>query len=50
MVDEFAQSIREDRAPQTDGRAGLRILRVLESASASMASGGALRSISEALD
>jgi len=50
VVDEFAQSIREDRAPQTDGRAGLRILRVLESASASMASGGALRSISEALD
>jgi predicted dehydrogenase len=49
MVGEFADSIREHRAPQTDGRAGLRIMRVLESASASMASNGAMRSINEEL-
>jgi predicted dehydrogenase len=47
VVDEFAHSIREHRAPQTDGHAGLRIMRVLESASASMASDGAMRSIDE---
>jgi predicted dehydrogenase len=45
VVDEFAQSIREHRAPQTDGQAGLRILRILESASASMAADSAMRSI-----
>ncbi len=32
MVAEFAASIREGRAPRTDGRAGLRVLSVLEAA------------------
>jgi predicted dehydrogenase len=47
VVDEFSQSIREHRAPKTDGRAGLRVMRVLESASASMASHGAMRYLDE---
>lgn len=33
VVSEFAASIREERAPLTDGRAGLRVLEVLEQAS-----------------
>ena len=50
MVDEFARSIREHRAPQTDGRAGLRVMRVLESASASMAANGAMRFLDNEVD
>ncbi|WP_134742401.1 Gfo/Idh/MocA family oxidoreductase [Nocardioides sp. 503] len=42
MVEEFAASIREERAPRTDGRAGLRILHVLEAAGASMRAQGTL--------
>lgn len=42
MVAEFAASIREGRAPRTDGNAGLRVLDVLESASRSLADGGRL--------
>ena len=42
MVAEFAASIREGRAPRTDGRAGLRVLKVLEAASRSLADGGRL--------
>jgi len=38
---EFAESIVEGRAPLTDGRAGLRVLALLEAASQSLASGGA---------
>jgi predicted dehydrogenase len=45
VVDEFARSIREGRPPRTDGHAGLRIMRILEAASASMASQGALQSV-----
>ncbi len=45
VVTEFAQSIRGHRAPQTDGHSGLRIMRMLEAASASMASDGAMKSI-----
>jgi predicted dehydrogenase len=48
VVDEFARSIREHRAPKTDGRAGLRVMRVLESASASMAHDGTMRYLEEA--
>ncbi|TDC53153.1 Gfo/Idh/MocA family oxidoreductase [Jiangella ureilytica] len=40
MVGEFAASIREGRAPRTDGAAGLRVLGVLEAASASLTAGG----------
>ncbi len=50
VVDEFALSIREHRAPQTDGRAGLRVMRVLESASSSMASHGAMRFLGEEIN
>ncbi|MGB8382009.1 MAG: Gfo/Idh/MocA family oxidoreductase [Dermatophilaceae bacterium] len=42
MVEEFAASIREGHAPRTDGGAGLRVIQVLEAASRSLSSGGAL--------
>ena len=42
MVGEFAASIREGRAPRTDGAAGLRVLDVLEASSRSLADGGRL--------
>jgi predicted dehydrogenase len=42
MVSEFAGAIREGRAPRTDGNAGLRVLSVLEAASASLADSGRL--------
>ena len=41
MAAEFAESIRERRAPRTDGQAGLRVLSVLEAASRSLADNGA---------
>jgi predicted dehydrogenase len=41
MASEFAAAINEDRAPQTDGLAGLRVLTVLEAVSASLRVGGA---------
>lgn len=37
MVTEFASAIREERPALTDGRAGLRVLRVLEAASRNLA-------------
>ncbi|WP_245778146.1 Gfo/Idh/MocA family protein [Lentzea xinjiangensis] len=40
MMAEFAASIAEERPPLTDGRAGLRVLSVLEAASESLRSGG----------
>lgn len=39
---EFCDAIRDRRSPLTDGRAGLRVLSVLEAASASLARGGAV--------
>jgi len=42
MVDEFAGAIRERRAPLTDGRAGLRVLDILEAASRSLEFRGAV--------
>lgn len=42
MVGEFADAIRSGRAPRTDGHAGIRVLRVLEASSASLASAGTL--------
>jgi predicted dehydrogenase len=42
MVAEFACAIREGRAPRTDGRAGLRVLDILEGASQSLAFKGAV--------
>ncbi|WP_235921622.1 Gfo/Idh/MocA family protein [Lentzea tibetensis] len=41
VMAEFAASITEGRPPLTDGRAGLRVLAVLEAASESLANGGA---------
>lgn len=41
VVAEFAGAIREARAPLTDGHAGLRVLEILEAASASLAADGA---------
>lgn len=40
VVAELAASIRERRAPLTDGHAGLRVLRILEAAATSFESGG----------
>jgi predicted dehydrogenase len=40
MATEFAAAINEDRSPRTDGRAGLRVLSVLEAVTTSLASGG----------
>jgi predicted dehydrogenase len=42
VVTEFVSSIREARAPATDGRAGLRVLELLEAARVSLLAGGAL--------
>lgn len=42
MVTEFAAAITDKRAARTDGRAGLRVLSVLEAAAASLASHGVL--------
>jgi predicted dehydrogenase len=42
LAAEFAESIRENRAPRTDGQAGLRVLSVLEAASRSLAADGAV--------
>jgi predicted dehydrogenase len=40
LVKEFAQSIEEDRPGRTDGKAGIRVLRVLEAAQKSIKAGG----------
>jgi predicted dehydrogenase len=40
MVTEFGRAIRTGTAPLTDGRAGLRVLAILEAASRSIAEGG----------
>jgi len=45
MVAEFAAAIREHRPARTDGRAGLRVLRVLDATSRSLANGSALVTI-----
>ncbi len=42
MVAEFAASIREERAPRTDGAAGLRVLSVLEAARRSLVRDGGM--------
>jgi predicted dehydrogenase len=45
MAAEFAESIRQNRAPRTDGEAGLRVLSVLEAASESLAAAGAATAV-----
>lgn len=47
VIGEFVDSINQRRAPLTDGRAGLRVLRILEAASASLRQGGAAVPLSE---
>lgn len=47
MVGEFAASIREQRAPATDGDAGLRVLSVLEAAATSLRARGALVDVAQ---
>ncbi len=42
VVGEFSAAIREERAPLTDGRSGLRVLKVLTAIQQSMASDGSL--------
>lgn len=49
MVAELAAAIAEGRAPLTDGNAGLRVLRVLEAASTSLADGGRLVGLPDAV-
>jgi predicted dehydrogenase len=48
MAAEFAAAIEERRAPRTDGRAGLRVLSVLEAVSTSLATGGAVSPVDHA--
>ena len=43
MAAEFAAAINENRAPQTDGTAGLRVLSVLEAVNESLSSGSAVK-------
>lgn len=50
VVGEFAASIREQRAPRTDGQSGLRVLRILDAADRSQALGGATVPIVAPLD
>ena len=50
VVDEFVSSIRESRAPATDGHAGLRVLEMLEAARASLHLDGALTDVATALE
>jgi predicted dehydrogenase len=47
MVAEFATAIRERRAPETDGEAGLRVLSVLEAAATSLRARGALVDVAQ---
>jgi predicted dehydrogenase len=47
MVAELAASIREGRAPATDGSSGLRVLQVLESAATSLRARGALVDVTD---
>jgi len=42
VVEEFGSAIREGRAPLTDGRAGLRVLDILQAASSSLAANGSV--------
>ena len=41
VCEEFLAAIREQRAPLTDGHAGIRVVRLLEGAQQSMNQGGA---------
>ena len=47
VVDEFATSIREQRAPLTDGRAGLRVLEALTAAQESLDTDGLVQPLGD---
>ena len=47
MVEEYATAIRTGAPPLTDGRSGLRVLAILEAASASLAAGGTMVALGE---
>lgn len=49
LVEDFASAIRSGRAPRSDGEMGLRVVRVLVAATASLAAGGALVEIESAV-
>lgn len=46
-IEEFVSAIRERRPALTDGRAGLRVLQILEAASISLANGGATQALTD---
>ena len=50
VVDELLSSIHEGRAPATDGRAGLRVLELLEAAEVSLRTGGVLVDVDRPAD
>jgi len=50
VVGELLASIREERSPATDGRAGLRVLELLEAARESLRTGGELVDLDRAAD
>ena len=50
MAQEFAAAITEKRAPRTDGRAGLRVLDVLDAASRSLVASGEMTPLSDVTD
>lgn len=45
VIDEFASAIRERRTPLTDGASGLRVLRLLDASSRSLAEDGRLETV-----
>jgi predicted dehydrogenase len=47
MVEEYARAIRTGTPALTDGRAGLRVLDILEAASRSLANGGTMVQLNE---
>ena len=47
VVEEFRRAILEERPPTTDFEAGLRVVRVLEAASASRMDGGRLVALAD---
>ena len=50
MATEFAQSIKRSIPPRTDGRAGMRVLSVLEAAARSLANSGAPAAVNDQLE
>ena len=49
-LSEFASAVRENRQPATDGASGVRVLRLLEAASLSLANGGQTVAVNQSLE